>query len=81
MVKSSLQIVRKKENLPKKESVLASTDGLVVKFSTLTTSAAQVHFLVVEPHHLSVSCCAVAVAHIEELEGLTTRIYNHGLGL
>ena len=34
-----------------------------------------------EPHHLSVSCHAVLVAHMEELEGLTTRIYNHVLGL
>ena len=42
---------------------------------------AQVRFLVTEPHHLSVSCPAVVVAHIEELEGLTTRIYNHALGL
>ena len=34
-----------------------------------------------EPHHSSVSSHAVAVAHIEELEGLTTRIYNYVLGL
>ena len=27
------------------------------------------------------SCHAVTVAHIEELEGLTTMIYNHALGL
>ena len=51
------------------------------KFSALTASAAQVCFPVMEPHHLSVSCHAVTVAHIEELEGLTTRIYNHALGL
>ena len=38
-------------------------------------------FLGVEPHHSSVSSHAVAVAHIEELEGLTTRKYNHALGL
>ena len=34
-----------------------------------------------EPHHLSVSCQAAVVAHIEELEQLTTRIYNYVLGL
>ena len=52
-----------------------------LKFSALTTSVARVHFLVKEPHHLSVSFHAVAVAHMEELEGLTTRIYNHALEL
>ena len=51
-----------------------------LKFGSLTTSGAQVRFLVVEPHHLSVSCPALGVAHTE-LEGLTTRIYNHALGL
>ena len=40
-----------------------------------------VRFPVAEPHHLSVSCHAVAAVHIEELEGLTTRIYNHAVGL
>ena len=30
---------------------------------------------------LSGSCHAVVAAHIEELEQLTTRIYNHVLGL
>ena len=34
-----------------------------------------------EPHHPSVSSHAVAASHIEEVEGLTTRIYNHVLGL
>ena len=34
-----------------------------------------------DPHHLSVSCHAVVVAHTEELEGLTTGTYNHILGL
>ena len=32
-------------------------------------------------NHSSVSSHSVAVAHIEELEGLTTRIYNYVLGL
>ena len=41
---------------------------------------AQVRFPVAEPHHLSVSCHAVAAAHIEEVE-LTTRIYNYALEL
>ena len=35
----------------------------------------------VETHHLSVSSHAVAAAHIEELEGPTTRIYHYALGL
>ena len=37
-------------------------------------------FPVVEPHHSSVSCHAVAAVPTEELEGLTTRLYNHALG-
>ena len=41
----------------------------------------QVLFPHTEPHHSSVSCHAVVAAHIEELEGLTTRIYNYVLGL
>ena len=53
----------------------------LLKLCALTTSVAQVHFLVVEPHHPSVSCQAVAAAHIEELEGLTTMICNYVLGL
>ena len=40
-----------------------------------------VRFLVAEPQHPSVSCHAVVVVHLEELEGLTTRIYNHALGI
>ena len=50
-------------------------------FSTLTTLVAWVHFPIAEPHHLSVGSHAVVVAHIEELEGLTTRMYSHALGL
>ena len=42
---------------------------------------AKVQFPGVEPHHLSVSSHAVAAAHIEELERLTSRIYNYVLGL
>ena len=52
-----------------------------LKFSVSTTPAAQVCFLVVEPHHPSVSCHAVAAAHTEELERHITRIHNHVLGL
>ena len=59
----------------------ASPDGLVVKICTLTVSVARVGFLVAEPHHPSVSCHPVVVAHTEELEGLTTSIYNCALGL
>ena len=43
-------------------------------------SATRVQFPVAEPHESSVSSHAVAAAHIEELEGLTTRIYNYDLG-
>ena len=48
--------------------------------STFTAVAAWVLFLVVEPHHPSVSCHVMVVAHIEP-EPLITRIYNHVLGL
>ena len=41
---------------------------------------AHIRFPVTELYHLSVSSHAVVAAHIEEL-GLTTRIYNHALGL
>ena len=64
-----------------KNTLGASPAGLVGKvwcshqFGSLNCS------LVAEPHQLSVSCHAVAAAHIEELEGLTTRIYNHAVGL
>ena len=50
-------------------------------FSALTASVAWVHFLVAEHHHKSVSCLDVVVPHIEELEGIITRLYNHVLGL
>ena len=49
--------------------------------SVVTTMAAQGRFPVAEPHQPSVSSHAVVVAHVEELEGPTTRIYNHALGL
>ena len=52
-----------------------------LKFSALTALVAWVRFLGTEPHHSSVSSYAVAAAHIEETEGLTTRIYNYVLGL
>ena len=45
-----------------------------LKFGALTTSAALVCFPVMEPDHPSVGCHAVVASHIEELEGLTTRI-------
>ena len=60
--------------------VLNFDDSLAVKFSALTTSVAQVHFPVAEPHHSSVSWHTVMVAHTEELEALTTKIYNYALG-
>lgn len=43
--------------------------------------AAQVHFVVAEPHHSCVSSHSVAGAHIEEPERLTPRTYKHALGL
>ena len=46
-----------------------------------STLAAWVQFPGAESHRLSVSSHAVAAGHIEELEGLTTRIYNYVLGL
>ena len=49
--------------------------------SMLSALAAQVRFLGVKPRHLSVSSHAVVVAHVEELQGLTTRIYNYVPGL
>ena len=42
---------------------------------------AWIQFPGAEPHDSSVSSHAVAVARTEELEGLTTRIYNYVLGL
>ena len=48
-----------------------------LKFSSLTTSVAWVWFLVTEPHHLSIGSHAVVAAHIKELEGPATRIYNY----
>ena len=43
-----------------------------------SAAVAQVQFLGTEPHHSSASCHAVAVAHIEELEGLTTVSWGFG---
>ena len=45
-----------------------------LKFGTLTALAAWVRFPGAEPRHPSVSCHAVAVAHMQELGG-ATRIY------
>ena len=47
-------------------------------FIGLTTSVAWVHFLVMEPHHPSVSCHAVVVAPMEELEGFTIMHWGFG---
>ena len=47
----------------------------------LITSGAQVCFPLAEPHHPPISCHAVAAAHVEELEGITTRISNHAQAL
>ena len=59
----------------------ASPDALAVKRSVFSASAAQAWLPGAEPHHWSVRCHAVVVAHTEELEGPTTRIYNYALGL
>ena len=57
----------------------AGPDGLVVKVGhTLLQGPGS---RTQEPHHPSVSSHAVVAAHIEKLEGLTTRIYHHALGL
>ena len=61
----------------------ASPDGAVGKAppTPSVVSVVRVRSPVVEPHHPSVSCRAVVVAHIEELEGLTTRLYIRAPGL
>ena len=57
--------------------------ALWLKFSALTASVGWVRFpvSVAESCHPTVTCLAVAAAHTEELEGLTSRTYNHALGL
>ena len=50
----------------------------MVKFAC-SPLVAWVRFLVLEPHHPSVSCHAVAAAHIEELQRFTTRIGKYVL--
>ena len=44
-----------------------------LKFGALTASGTRAQFPVTEPHHPSVGCHAVVVAHVEEPEGLTAR--------
>ena len=69
--------------------ILGEREGVIKKYlePALVKVQRSHHFggpcllLVEDPHHLSVSSHPVVVAHIEELEGLTTRIYNHALGL
>ena len=58
----------------------ADPDDIVVK-DRCSTLVAGVWSLGAEPHHSSVSSHAIVVAHIEELKGLTTRIYNYVLEL
>ena len=58
------------------------TAGIVVKF--LHSSISGLGFVGSDPRHgvtLHSSSHAVAASHIEELEGLTTRIYNYVPGL
>ena len=66
------------ETASKKKDQGASPDGLIKFnahcFSGLGSSPGRG---TIPP----VSSCAVVAAHIEELEGLRTRIYNHVLGL
>ena len=59
----------------------ASPDGLVVQVWCSHHLGGWACSSVVEPLHPSVSCHAVAAAHVEELDGFTTRTYNHELGL
>ena len=54
--------------------------ALWLKFSKLHFCG-RVCFPIAESHHPSVSSHAVVAAHIEELEGPTTRLYNYVLGL
>ena len=81
-----LSILLQTENSSKKTSLkkeMVTGPALMakqLKFSA-PASAAQVRFPGVEPHHSSVSSHAVAAAHIAELEGLTTRIYDYVVGL
>ena len=65
----------------KRCSSWASPDGLVVEFLHAPLWRPGFRFLGMEPCHWSVSVHAVAGAHIEELEGISTRIYSHALGL
>ena len=62
-------------------NVTASPNCLVVKVLCILLQWPGVQFLGAEPHHSFVSSHAVVVAHIEELEALTTRIYNDLLGI
>ena len=64
-----------------KETRRAIPGGLVVKVQCSNCFSGPGSFPSPGTHQLSVSCHAVAAAHTEELEGLTTRIYNHALGL
>ena len=57
----------------------ASSDGQMVKVWHSHCFSGPGLILGMEPHHPSVSCHAVAAAHIE-LEQLTARIYNCALG-
>ena len=59
----------------------SSPDGLVVKLWHFYCFSSLGLVPVTEPHHLSVSSHTVVVAHIEELKGLATRIYNYALAL
>ena len=55
----------------------ASPDGLEIKVRGTPLRQPGFGFQVwLEPHHSSVSSHAVVAAHTEELEGLTTKIYN-----
>ena len=65
----------------KKVTCSTGPDGQWLKFGAVTASMAWVNVPVLESHHPFVSFHADAAAHIEELEGLTTRIYNYALGL
>ena len=59
----------------------ASPDGLVGKVRCSHHFSRPGSLPITEPHSGSVSCHALVVAYIEEVEGLTTRIYNPALGL
>ena len=55
---------------------IASSGGLVVKILHFHHYAAQVHFLIREPHHLSVGCRTVVAVCFGDAESYATGVSN-----